>query len=259
MRYITLVLAVALVAGTAEARADLVTFNMTGTIDDTRAYIYTRGQDGWGHIQNYSHPFAAGDPISWTLQYDLSTPPTPPYNQSPGTYGLYEMQPGKLVLTNIVDQTTGYHFPVPPPGTDTGSNLTLSRYPGLDNEHSHFSFQANQGSWRGWGFNNGDATQSVWLALNTTSPLPALGLASLDLTKIPFAFGEHGLVGSFFQLGTYKFGPNNSEDVSQFSAHVDSITVSTASTPEPGSLTLFLLGVAGLTARGMRRRMGQVG
>jgi hypothetical protein len=180
------------------------------------------------------------------------------------------MQPNTPVLTNIVDQTTGYHFPVLP-NSDTGSLLTLNRYPQPPGNYTHFAFEANQLSWHGAEFSNGSATQRAWLYLGTSNSLPAESLANVHLKSIPFAFGQpiivphQGIVASYFQFGTQKWTTQSldvhSVDVSNFDAHVDSMTVSaaSASTPEPGTLTLFLLGAAGLAARGMRRRLGQVG
>jgi hypothetical protein len=85
MRHTILVLTVALVAGTSQARADMLTYNMTGRI--------TSG----GGVLN-------GDLISWTLQYDRSTPAS-----TTTRLGSYYQLNG-ATITNLVDQTTGYHF-----------------------------------------------------------------------------------------------------------------------------------------------------
>jgi hypothetical protein len=264
MRHAILVLTVALVAGITQARADqIVTYHMTGTLRDTSATVEAwPANRAWYHLQHLSHPYAAGDHITWTLRYDSSTADVP------GSYGSrYEMQPNTPVITNIVDQTTGYHFPVLP-NSNSGSILTLIRYATNSDPYGNqtrFSFEVNQSSWHGPEFGNGSSTQGVWLQLNSTSTWKETSLANLHLDTIPFAFGPpitHNYVSSYLNWVTQSYSLNTSIDsqyASSFGAIVDSFAVSVASTPEPGTLTLFLLGAAGLSASVLRRRLRQVG
>jgi len=76
-------------------------------------------------------------------------------------------------------------------------------------------------------------------------PLPTLDLAHLQLDHIPINNGA-----TYF---TYSSGSLTSA-FSAISADVTSVTL--ASAPEPGSLTLFLLGAVGLVSRRLRPRRG---
>lgn len=93
MRYSLLILAVALSAGTTKARADLIAYNMTGTI--------TSANDGYSS-------FAVGDHISWTLQYNTSMPMYTYATTANNASQLYNP-----LITSIVDRTTGSHLYVP--------------------------------------------------------------------------------------------------------------------------------------------------
>jgi hypothetical protein len=86
-----------------DTRADFVTYDMTGSITA---------------ISNTNLPVAVGDPISWTLRYDRSIPSS----ASLGEFRNY--QPKSPIITNIVDQKTGLHLPLPP-STSLHSNVDL--------------------------------------------------------------------------------------------------------------------------------------
>jgi hypothetical protein len=235
MRYPLLVLAIALTAGTTKARADLVTYNMTGTITEAQRYPS-------------SLPFAVGDHISWTVQYDSSAPLT----DSGSGWNKYSWS--GIAISNIVDQTTGYHFPSYA-FTNKGASLVSwvqlgNKYPGSDPSLNANSIQIVSGgdsesATTGWGA--GGAT----LSLKVLGPLPTLNLADFQLNKLPIVLRNEGY--SMFQYGYDAYsgadylGPN-------FFASVDTIP-GVSYTPEPGSLTLVLLGAPGLAARGLRRRL----
>ncbi len=257
MRHTILVFIIALKAGITQTRADqIVTYYMTGTLTDTSATVVTwPPNQAWYHGQHLSHPYAAGDHISWTLRYDSSTPVD---NYTGGiNYHL-----GNAIL-NIVDQTTGYRFPVISNGM-TSSTLTLSRYPANPDPYggqTRFSYTLDQGSYYGPEFANGSATQRALLQLNSGSYWKETSLTNLHLNTIPFALGapiDHEYVNSSFFWVTQKYSLTPSIDswyISKFDANVDSISVSMASTSEPGSVILFVLGAIGLTARSMCRRL----
>ncbi len=79
MRHAVLVLAIALAAANTQARAELVTYTMTGTIQSSQ------------NIGAF-----AGDRISWTLQYNNSLPMSA--NGSSGR-NYYSSTP---VITNLI-------------------------------------------------------------------------------------------------------------------------------------------------------------
>ena len=238
MRYTTLVLAVALVAETTEARADMIAYNMTGHI--TNLDYNTTGS-----------PIGRGDLISWRLQYDRSTPVS-----NSTALGRYYQLTG-AVITNLVDQTTGYHFLPTPTLSNAGGALALhlSGYDGPLSYNGPSSFEV----WSGYAAGNPLSTYSSQLLLFPKSSLPTLNLASLQLNKIPFALGFTFGNAPMSEFDFEKVGYTTGAIDVLFSAHVFSISGPVGPLPEPGSLTLVLLGAAGLAARGMRRRLGQVG
>jgi hypothetical protein len=229
MRSTILVLGVALAAGSTQARAEWVAYNLTGTI--------TSAQPADTNLS-----FAVGDHISWTLQYNTSSQM---YSYS-GT-----SNSGSLttpLITNIVDRTTGASFYVPStlynpsfPYSVSGSRLSLSSSP--PNGSPSF-FEAGQSA------SFGEALNNSGVLLNVNGPLPTLNLANLQLNSLPINWS------------TSSFGYSDEVDLGgqlSLTASVDSISAPRYGAPEPGSLTLFLLGAAALSARGMRRRLGQVG
>jgi hypothetical protein len=227
MRHIILVLTVALVAGTRQAHADLVTYNMNGTI--------TSATDGHSS-------FAVGDRISWTLQYSTSMPM---YTYK--TTADNASQLNNPLITSIVDRTTGLSLYVPatlyvPPyleqaGADAGAGLRLT-------SGSISSISASQYQ---LGVRSPEEGYSADLKLNVNGPLPALNLANLQLNQLSI------------NTSTSSFGYGLAADMmpgwqQSFTASVDSISAPKYGTPEPGSLTLFLLGASGLALRGVHRR-----
>jgi hypothetical protein len=238
MRRTILVLAVALVAGTAEVRADLVTYNMSGTI-----------LDAWNGSNS---TFSKGDHLTWTLQYDKSTPLSSSGAAPGGSWAGYDVA-GKYVLTNIIDQTTGYHFPLLSPSMYNGGIGLSNGTPGGYRGYSWGNMYVDQRSQ----FIPGRNAYSL-VGLNLlTAPLPSLDLAKFQFDKLPVVWSnaipvlpqDNTNFQWIYQNGNLQLG---------ITASVDSIPGALL-TPEPGSLMLFLLGAAGLAARGMRRRMGQGG
>lgn len=230
-RSLYLAFALVLVAGNTKARAEMVAYNMTGTITSMNPY-------------SFQFPsFAVGDHISWTLQYNTSTSM---YSYSGTSNSPYLTTP---LITNIVDRTTGSTFYVPStmystnPYSPAGATLSLSSSP--PNGSPSF-FVAYQEADIGEGLNNSD------LRLNVNGPLPTLNLASLQLNSLPINLST----SSFFYSDEVDLMPGSQV---YFNASVDSISAPRLGAPEPGTLTLFLFGAAGLAARGMRRRLGQVG
>ena len=224
MRYITLVLAVALVAGTADARADLVFYNMTGTITSTISPPPYTGQGA---------AYAVGDHISWTLYLDRSSPMT----SSTSTSSSYS-QPTNLQLplfSNIYDPAHGIFNYFRTSGTVYP--ITLSNSPA-----GNFSAGETAGNY-----------SHIALSLAVNGSLPSLNLANLQLNNIPFLLGKGS--GSYLSWQVEVPNATVGEHLIGFTASVDSISGPVAYAPEPASLTLFLLGAAGLAARGMRRRL----
>lgn len=229
MRSTILVLAVALMAGTTQVRADLVTYNMSGTVTSVQASDYSS--------------FGVGDHITWTLQYNNSTP----VSANDGGYP----SPTTPLITNIVDQTTGAHFFVPSSADlapwqigvgSLDSQLGLNNS-SLNKQTSYFS----AGDW----VNNipvGESNYMAVLRLNINGPLPASSLASLQLNNLPVNWSTSSLNYSFAE------DPMPGDVGDSFTASVTSISSPVYGAPEPGSLTLFLLGAAGLAARCLSRR-----
>lgn len=222
MRYIFLILAAALIAETTKARADMVYYNITGTIRDI--------------VNESSSPtpslsFASGDRITWTLQYDRSV------SASISGHGWNQYYLNGPTITNIVDQTTGYHFP-------TFSPSIMQSAISVDNP----TFISE--TWGGARFRSAEYTL---LQLGTAAgSLPSSNLADLQLNNIPV----NPFSGGYPSFLKYYIPNGNNVG---FEASMNSISAPMHGAPEPGSLTLFLLGAAGLAVRAMRRRLGRVG
>jgi hypothetical protein len=90
IRYLIILFLVA--ALTSQARADLIAYEMTGTITRVSSEI-----NGW----SFPLPVARGDHMTWTFQYDRSTP------ASGGGQGQISYTPNGPLITNLVDQTNG--------------------------------------------------------------------------------------------------------------------------------------------------------
>lgn len=228
-----LAIALALVAGTTEARADLVTYNLTGTIQNVSS---------WGEV---NANVAAGDHITWTMQYDRSAAPGPGSSSTQAFYAL-----NGPVFTNIVDQTTGYHFFTPSTIGPEGTNVNVSRYITI-----------------GGIFSLADNTPILTLPsygadlfLSTISPVPTVDLAKLQLSSISWdntsSYFTYGRAWGDINNQFSNVDPNPTSFGLNFNSSVDSVSAaSVAGVPEPGSLTLFLLGAAALAARCFRSRL----
>lgn len=182
---------------------------------------------------------AAGDHVSWTLQYDPATRAS-----SSTDYGYNYVAKGP-VLTNIVDQTKNIPlYTASASGMD--SELTLRSFSMMGSNFTASDILRVAGVAEPW--NMVYATQ-LFLG-------PGQALSSVDLSKFHpdqagFIAGSGG--GSSSELVYYDAPLSNSSSHSYrllFTADVDSIKV--ASTPEPGSLALFILGAAGFTTRFLR-------
>lgn len=167
-------------------------------------------------------PVAHGDRITWTLQYDRSAL----WSSGSGARANYAgLGP---FLTNLVDQTNGFHFYTPPAGT-TNSTLILSN-----------------------GASGG--TVSIWDAERTVDTDPryttSLILAStkafstFDLAKLQLDKGTYPVSPSYF--------PNNflqyDDAANMFAITAELTSISSSATPEPGTLTLYVLGALALVA-----------
>lgn len=225
-----------LVAGSSQGHADLVTYNMTGTLFDA---------------QNPAHaPFANGDKITWTLQYDRSTPLWSSGVYSMGSWHLYGMQ--QNLITNLVDQSSGYHFPLlPAAGPNYASSIQLSNYrAGGDRNYRYGSIFIMQGAGARHGY-NGTTLDLV------TAPLRTLNLADFQFKGLSVVYNS-GAVPSWNLENTHlQYFYEAGKLQTSFYATVNSIP-GAFMIPEPSSLALFLLGAAGLAARGMRRLMGRM-
>lgn len=223
--------ALALVAGNTEARADLITYNMAGTITDVSPVSYNPS----GVV-----PYNVGDHVTWTLQYNSSITPTNSYSGSMTGVSYTLSAP---VITNIVDQTTGYHFSSPP---SSGNSLSLES--GFGNA--------------GLGATAGSSifSPSAVLDMNLTSGslFPTFDLTKLQLNSLPWANSGP----NYFSYGDFFSPPTNSGPGGNYGFNASAAFVAqtpVASTPESGSLTLFLLGAAGLAVRRFRLRFGGAG
>src|SRR5579884_1017712 len=231
MRHTILALSIALMAGATQARAGLVTYTMTGTITSALP-----------DYPEYYPIYAQGDRISWTLQYNTSMPM---YTYT--TTANNASQLNSPLITSIVDRTTGSSFYVPatmyvPPhleqaGADARAGLRLT-------SGSLSSIAAGQDQ---LGVTSPEEIYNADLMLKVNGPLPTLNLANLQLNQLSINTSassfEYGFAADMMPGGQ-----------ASFTASVDSISAPKYGTPEPGSLTLFLLGAAGLAARGVRRR-----
>lgn len=227
MRHPILALALAFMAGTTHARADMVYYNMTGTALDA-------GFQWTPSATPAPFPVAVGDRITWTLQYDRSLPGQGDPQSSTTNYNTTSP-----TITNIVDRKNGYHrFPTFAPVTSTISP-TNGQWKDMK---SIFAVGTHGG--------NSYESYATALELGYQVSLPTAGLRNLQLNNLPLY-----LYNSYLQ---YDWG-NGIEGITLVTS-VNSISSPfTAQAPEPGSLALFLLGAAGLAARGMRRSLRLVG
>jgi hypothetical protein len=161
------------------------------------------------------------------LQFDSATP------ASSSGAGSNSYTPAGPLITNIVDQTNG------------NSWFTASYIPwraqtslSLSSSTSSSSLHAQVSSY------GVDAGYTADLSLGLSGALPTSPLSSAQLTSVPLNPAASSL----------KY--DSSVDVlgNSFTASVDSISTSANSAPEPGALTLLLLGAAGLSVHGVRMR-----
>lgn len=208
-------------------RADLITYNMTGTI--------------WHVVNNGNLPVHVGDRIGWTLQYDRSLPPIAekpnPYNESIG----YRMSVPPIF--NFVDLTTHTPLNSPTPNAsprDLGyPNYGLTLYPRFPNKGpGEFIADAQ---W--FGFSDSRGSFADFSLENNNGGLPAKDLAHLQLDSIPFDIRSLGY--------GYEQADSSAPEL-EFFVKADPLS----STPEPSSLVLLTVGAAGLLAARMcsRRR-----
>ncbi|HZV07375.1 MAG TPA: hypothetical protein VE999_19990 [Gemmataceae bacterium] len=168
-------------------------------------------------------PVSIGDHIAWTLHYDTNTAPNSLVS-NPHEYDL-----NYQAVSNLVDKTTAYHFYAPPNVNST--RLVLENL-----------IPKGGAFWTSSGLMDTRTYQTIyWLTLDLGSAdaLPTLNLANLSLTAPPFTPND-GMV-------TYQY------KAFSFVAVTDSISLATA--PEPGSLTLFVLGAVGAIASRLRPRI----
>src|SRR5262249_2434667 len=148
-------IALALLAGASvEGHADLITYNMTGTVIATDVVNGT---------------VAVGDRISWTFQYDRSATPVPAT-----TFNGWNYLQNTPTLFNIVDQTSGTHFYSPQDRSVLQpSILTLSQQ-----DPRTFS-SAGVGSSTNWAVGTQGLYAHAYLDMvDLSGPLPTTNLAS---------------------------------------------------------------------------------
>jgi len=154
------------------------------------------------------------------------------------------------LITSIVDRTTGSSLYVPatlyvPPylaGGEATAGTSLNLSSGSSSSISAGQYQLDViYPEEGYGAD---------LKLNVNGPLPTLNLANLQLNQL--------LINTSTSSFEYSFAADMMPGWQQsFTASVDSISAPTYGAPEPGSLTLFLLGATGLAASSIRRRLGK--
>lgn len=217
MRYPLLVLAAALMAGTTEARADMIYYNMSGIANGASFQWIPSGNGP-------PPPVSKGDHITWTLQYDKSLPGT-----SEPQYSSTNYSTNGLTITNLVDQTSGVRFP-----TLSSVASTLSLYNDPPKKNSYFYASTNG--------NNFSESYETQLQLNYNGSFPAASWPNWQPNSVPLNLSTSSL--------QYRWG--DSMEGIFFSASVNSMSTPVQGAPEPGSLTLFLLGVASLVTRRIR-------
>lgn len=168
--------------------------------------------------------------MTWTLQYDRSTP------VSASGSGRISYTLNRPLVINLVDQANGYHWSL-----DLGARAMSSLYlsSSRDRKHPNSGFSSVRAQSSSFGV---DAGYSTTLNLGFNSFLPSMSLAKIQLNRLPLNLSSSYLVfQSWVNVQGYSF------EVS-----VDSISAPMAISPEPGSLTLFLLGTGGLIVSGLR-------
>jgi hypothetical protein len=195
----------------------MIGYNMTGTVTSTSSMSWDAGRA-------FPLPVALGDRITWTLQYDRSTPVS---GVGPG-WNSYT--PNGPLITNIIDQRNANHWFVDP-GAPAASTLKLSSS-ALPNQPNSFSssFHTQSSSFFV------DAGYTTELNLGFNDSIATSQLANLHLDSMHLDLSASYLhYDASVNLQGYAF-----------TASVNTISGPIAISPEPGSLTLFLLGTAGL-------------
>lgn len=239
-----------------------MTYTLTGTIQDVVGY-----SDGYGHVDTrVSPPVAKGDRLAWTIQYDRSSPvaPFPSNGALAGWITFYQSSsysPSGPLITHLVDQTNGFHVYTSPPGSfPAGSDSPGNPSP---NSYSGLGLTNVQGNGRSTGsVSFGDYQQSTGrgtipyfaeLSLNSNHLLSTVKLTNLQLDRVPFRFNDPSTPADeqFYYRGQVPNSPN----YFSFGAQISSVSAadSIEPLPEPGALTLFVLGAAGLAVRRFRR------
>jgi len=192
-----MILSLAFVLPPTAVHADLVTYTLTGTIQNVVGYSGLYG----GLDPGASLPVAKGDRIAWTVRYDRSTPTT----NFPNTVALAQgitlqdsyYAPSGPLISRIVDQTNGYHV-----YTSPADSIPAGSYSPSGPFHTYsllglLNFQGNGGTEGRVGFI--DFQQSTprgaipyYAAVDLTSNrlLASLNLANLPLDQVPFRFHD---------------------------------------------------------------------
>jgi hypothetical protein len=223
-----IVLALALLAPQM-VRADLVTYNMTGTI--------------WYLVNKGNLPVHVGDRIGWTLQYDRSLPPTPGITD-PNTKTIgYIMSVSPLL--NFVDLTT--HTPLNSPTSNPSPqnfgipNYGLSLTPGSPTSGGA-QFTASAQWLRS---SDGRYSFADFSLENNKGVFWAKDLAHLQLNGTPFDIRS---LGYGFEQAT------SSAPELEFDVKADPLS----STPEPSSLVLLTVAATVLITAHMCSRWRSV-
>jgi hypothetical protein len=242
--------AVVLSLAATNVQADLVSYTMTGTIQNVS--VMPPAMDAIIPA-NASAPVGVGDHISWTLSFDRATPLLQSLsimytNNISNLYG-----PSGPSITNLVDLTRGTQLYTAPPGSIHAVNSlpTSSQNPYtslrlFNGAIGGVEFMDNQPSTQ-----NGALAYSTQLNLTSKGPLPTTNLAKLQLDTVPFRFNDNSLPAPF--QFTYN-GQLNANTMFTFSAQLNSLSASASiqSVPEPATLTLFALGLVGVVVRRFR-------
>lgn len=223
MRFLIITFLVA--ALTSQARADMIRYELTGTVNSVSVASVMHGG-------SFPPPVGRGDRMTWTLQYDRSSP------VSGSGSGRVSYTLNSPLIINVVDQSNGYHWSVDS-GARAMSSLNLSSSRDRKLPNSGFSSVRAQSSSFGV-----DAGYSTALNLGFNSFLPSMSLANIQLNRLPLNLSSSSLV---FQRWVNVQGYS-------FEVSVASISAPMAISPEPGSLTLFLLGTGGLMVSCFRSR-----
>jgi hypothetical protein len=249
-----------------QAHADLVTYTMTGTIQEVGLISPTNGSPL--PPSGGSFPVAMGDRISWTLQYDRSTSPSSSTSGSVVSGPTNNYLPAGPLFTKLVDQTNGYQVPTVAPGSfpanslsptqqmNPGSALSLWSYPrGASLSFTDMLPIAQKGL----------LPYSIQLHLASKSTVPTMNLARLQLDQLSLLFNNMVTppANQFFYNGQLPGGSQNANARAGY--YIDAVVSSLSpaasiqSVPEPGSLTLFALGAVGFAMRRVRRAFGEAG